>query len=302
MPDPVLVVGSTAIDTVETPHGRADEVLGGSAVYFSAAASLFAPVRLVSVVGEDFPEEGRKKLEDRNVDLAGLETVPGGKTFRWHGRYSADMNDRDTVSVDLNVLGAFEPKLPDAFKKTPWVFLANGPTATQHSVADQMEGVSYIAADTMNLWIESELGELERLLGRIDLLIVNDSEARAMAGVTPLWDAAARLIGMGPKTVALKKGGHGSYLAGVGGPFAVPSYPITKLVDPTGAGDSFAGALMGCLAREGKADRDTLRRALATASVVASFTCESLGPERLLAATADEVESRLEELRELTGF
>ena len=302
MPDPVLVVGSIGIDTVETPHGRADDVLGGSAVYFAAAASLFAPVRLVSVVGEDFPDEDRKRLEERDIDLAGLEVVPGGKTFRWHGRYSIDMNDRETVSVDLNVLGDFHPVLPESFKNTPWVFLANGPTATQHSVADQMAGSPYIAADTMNLWIETERAELDRLLRQIDLLILNDSEARMLTGVASLWDAAGALVETGPKTVALKKGEHGSYLVGEGGPFAVPSYPITKLVDPTGAGDSFAGALMGCLARDGKADRDTLRRALATASVVASFTCESLGPDSLLAATAEDIDSRLETLRELTRF
>jgi sugar/nucleoside kinase (ribokinase family) len=302
VPDPVLVVGSIGIDTVETPGGRADDVLGGSVVYFAAAASIFAPVRLVSVVGEDFPEEAREKLASRDIDLAGLEVVPGGRTFRWHGKYSDDMNDRETVSVDLNVLGEFKPKLPEVFKDTPWVFLANGPTATQHSVADQMEGSPYIAADTMNLWIETERAELDRLLGRIDLLVLNDSEARMLTGVASLWDAAGALVGTGPKTVALKKGEHGSYLAGEGGPFAVPSYPIGKLVDPTGAGDSFAGALMGCLARDGKADRNALRRALATASVVASFTCESLGPDSLLAATADDIESRLETLRELTRF
>ena len=302
MPDPVLVVGSIGIDTVETPQGRADDILGGSAVYFAAAASIFAPVRLVSVVGEDFPEEARERLASRGVDLAGLEVVAGGSTFRWHGRYSDDMNDRETVSVELNVLGEFRPVLPDSFKKTPWVFLANGPTATQHAVADQMEGDPYVAADTMNLWIETEREGLDRLLGRAQLFILNDSEARMITAETPLWDAAAALVGMGPKTVALKKGEHGSYLAGEGGPFAVPSYPVKKLVDPTGAGDSFAGALVGCLAREGNARPGTLRRALATASVVASFTFESLGPERLLSATADEVESRLEGLCDLTRF
>lgn len=302
MAEPVLVVGSTGLDTIETQEGTAKDVLGGSAVYFAAAASLFAPVRLVSVVGEDFPEEGRARLERRNVDLAGLEVVGGGETFRWGGRYSADMNERETLFTELNVLGDFEPKLPEEYRRTPYVFLANGPTAMQHGVIDQLDAKAFVAADTMNLWIRTERAELGRLLGRIDLLILNDEEARMLSGKTALWEAARDITGLGPATVALKKGEHGSYLAGRGGPCAVPAFPVDRLTDPTGAGDSFAGAFMGYVAREGSTAPEVLRVACAMASVVASFTCESFGPERLLEVAPEEVDSRLAELRELVRF
>ncbi len=302
MAEPVLVVGSAGLDTIETEAETVKDVIGGSSVYFAAAASIFAPVRLVSVVGEDFPAEGRAALERHNVDLAGLEVVEGGKTFRWGGRYSADMNERETLFTELNVLGDFKPKLPPAYRTTPYVFLANGPTATQHAVVDALEGKAFVAADTMNLWINTEPDELMRLLSRIDLLILNDEEARMISGKTALWEAARDITKMGPGIVALKKGGHGSYLVGEGGPCAVPAYPIDRLVDPTGAGDSFAGAFMGYVARAGSTRSDVLRAALATASVVASFACESFGPTRLLEMSPGEVESRLGELRELARF
>ncbi|MHC4201326.1 MAG: PfkB family carbohydrate kinase, partial [Planctomycetota bacterium] len=340
----VLVVGSSGLDTIETEKETVRDVLGGSAIYFAAAASMFAPVRVVSIVGEDFPEEGRSGLARRDVDLAGLEVVPGGRTFRWAGRYSADMNERETLLTELNVLGDFEPKLPDEYKATPYVFLANGPTATQHAVLDQLEtdssshrrgrgerrerrdrgngleargnrtpcsalsavkGVrtqAYVAADTMNLWIDTERDELTRLLSRTDLLILNDEEARMISGRTALWDAAREITKLGPTTVALKKGEHGSYLVGRGGPCAVPSFPLESLVDPTGAGDSFAGAFMGYIARAESTEPETLRAALAVASVTASFTCESFGPKRLFEVTMDEVNSRLDVLRELVRF
>lgn len=302
MPQPVLVAGSMGLDTIETERETVKEVLGGSAIYFAAAASMFAPVRVVSVVGEDFPDEGKQGLERHNIDLAGLEVVPGGRTFRWAGRYSADMNERETLLTELGVLADFHPKLPGEYRRTPYVFLANGPTATQHSVLDQLEARAYVAADTMNLWITTERDELMRLLSRTDLLILNDEEARMISGRTSLWEAARAITKLGPATVALKKGEHGSYLAGRGGPCAVPACPIAGLVDPTGAGDSFAGAFMGCIAREESTEPETLRAALAVASVVASFTCESFGPKRLLEVTMDEVETRLAELRELVRF
>jgi sugar/nucleoside kinase (ribokinase family) len=300
--EPVLVVGSTGLDTIETQGQTVKDVIGGSSVYFAAAASIFAPVRLVSVVGEDFPAEGRAALERHNVDLAGLEVVEGGKTFRWGGRYSADMNSRETLFTELNVLGDFKPKLPPEYRATPYVFLANGPTATQHAVLDELEGEAYIAADTMNLWINTERDELMRLLSRIDLLILNDEEARMISGSDALWDAARDITKLGPRAVVLKKGEHGSYLVHEGGRAAVPAYPIEKLVDPTGAGDSFAGAFMGAVARAGSTDAGILRSALAVASVVASFACESFGPERLLSMDSAEVDSRLDELRELVRF
>jgi sugar/nucleoside kinase (ribokinase family) len=242
-------------------------------------------VRVVSVAGEDFPEEGRSGLARRNVDLAGLEVVPGGKTFRWAGRYSADMNERETLLTELNVLGDFEPKLPGEYKATPYVFLANGPTATQHAVLDQLETKAYVAADTMNLWINTERDELMRLLSRIDLLILNDEEARMIfpPGTTSR-PARSTLRRARPLL-----------------PSSGKSSPAT-LTTRTGAGDSFAGAFMGYLARAESTEPPTLRAALAVASVVASFTCESFGPKRLLEVTMDEVNSRLESLRELVAF
>jgi len=300
--EPVLVVGSTGLDTIETATETAKDVIGGSCVYFAAAASILAPVRLVGVVGDDFPAEGRAALERHNIDLEGLEVVEGGKTFRWGGRYSEDMNSRETLFTELGVLGDFKPKLPPAYRTTPYVFLANGPTATQHAVLDAMEEKAFVAADTMNLWIDTEHDELMRLLGRIDLLILNDEEARMISGKTSLWDAAQEITAMGPRAVVLKKGEHGSYLVAEGGRAAVPAYPIDKLVDPTGAGDSFAGAFMGHVAGAGSTEPDVLRSALAVASVVASFTCESFGPNRLLEMERAEVDARLAELRELVRF
>lgn len=302
MAEPVLVVGSTGLDTIETPSDRADCVLGGSAVYFAAAASLFAPVRMVSVVGSDFPDSARRALEKRRIDLAGLQTVPGGRTFRWHGRYSPDMNDRETVSVELNVLGEFRPSLPEGFRRTRWAFLANGPTSTQHSVRDQLLKGAFVAADTMDLWIAKERAELMRLLRRVDCLILNESEARMLTGRSSLWDAAREALEAGPRSVVVKKGEHGAYLAGRGGPCAVPAYPLDRLVDPTGAGDAFAGGFVGWLAREGSRSAASLRRALGAATVAASFACESFGPERLLRASASEAMRRLGELRRLASF
>lgn len=302
MAEPVLVVGSIGLDTIETATETVKDVIGGSSVYFAAAASIFAPVRLVSVVGDDFPDSGRAALERHNVDLAGLEVVSGGKTFRWGGRYSADMNSRETLFTELGVLGDFKPKLPPAYRATPYVFLANGPTATQHAVLDALEGKAFVAADTMNLWIDIERDELMRLLGRVDLLMLNDEEARMITGKTALWEAAQEIIKLGPRAVVLKKGEHGSYLVGEGVRAVVPAYPIDKLVDPTGAGDSFAGAFMGHVARADSTDADALRSALAVASVAASFACESFGPARLLEMNSDEVDSRLAELRELARF
>jgi sugar/nucleoside kinase (ribokinase family) len=282
----VLVAGSAGLDTVEGPTGRADDVLGGSAVYFAAAASVFAPVRLVTVVGGDFPEEGFARLRARGVDLSGVEVVPGGRTFRWHGRYSEDMNDRDTVSVELNVLASFEPKLPASFTATPFAFLANGPTATQHSVLDQMDPLPFAGADTMNLWIGRERDELLRLLRRVEVLFVNESEARMLTGKASLWDAGREILRMGPRTVVVKK-------------IVVPAYPVERLVDPTGAGDSFAGGFLGYLAGRDRLRPGDLRGCLVHASAVASFTCESFGPERLLSVSREEVEERVAFLREI---
>ena len=258
----LLVVGSTAFDTVETPHGTAADCLGGSSTYFCLAARLFTQPRLVSVVGDDFPAKHRALLAERGVDLAGLETKPG-KTFRWHGRYSSDMNSRDTIDVQLNVFGDFQPKVPQSFRSTPFVFLANGAPATQASVLDQVDKPKFVVADTMDLWIEHHRDGLLALLPRLDGLIVNDSEVKQLTGKGNLIQAGRAVLAMGPKLVIVKKGEHGSFVFSNFFHYALPAYPTESVVDPTGAGDSFAGGFMGYLATCDSVSVWNLKRAIA---------------------------------------
>lgn len=277
----ILVVGSIALDTVETPYGRREDLLGGSATHFAYAASLFGPVRLVGVVGEDFPAAHLEALAERGVDTAGVTVVRGGRSFRWSGRYSPDMNARETLSVELNVFGEFRPAIPRAFADSRFVFLANGAPATQACVLDQVEEGAFTLCDTMDLWIETARADLLGLLERVDGVVVNDGEARALTGELNTARAASRILGLGPRYVVVKKGEHGSLLVGREGRFLLPAYPVEVVRDPTGAGDSFAGALMGALAREGTASFAALRRALVHATVVASFNVEAFGVEGL---------------------
>lgn len=296
----LLVVGSTAFDTVETPHGTAVDCLGGSSTYFALAARLFTKVRLVSVVGQDFPAKHRQLLETHGIDLTGVETKPG-KTFRWHGRYSADMNSRETIDVQLNTFGDFKPVVPAAFRDTPFVFLANGSPATQASVLDQMQAPRFCVADTMDLWIERERDGLLALLRRIDGLIVNDSEVKQLTGKSNLIQAGRACLALGPKLVIVKKGEHGSFVFSNFFHYALPAYPTETVVDPTGAGDSFAGGFMGYLANCNSISLWNMKRAVAYGTCAASLNVEGFGVQKLAEATLATLERRYQELQQFVA-
>lgn len=298
----LLVVGSLAFDSIETPHGTVDDALGGSATFFSYAASFFLPPRLVGVVGEDFPDAHRRLLEGRGIDLAGLETQPGGQTFRWKGRYHQDMNARDTIEVHLNVLGTFEPKVPASFRDSAHVFLANSSPAVQLKVLEQVREPKLVMADTMDLWITQFHDDLSRLLPKLDGLFLNDSEARLLTGVDNLIKAGHAIRALGPKFVIVKKGEHGAMIFSADGVFVVPAYPTDNVLDPTGAGDSFAGAMAGYLASGHDEGPGHLRRAMAYGTVVASFTVEGFGLDRLTKVTRADIERRLETYRHMLAF
>ena len=296
-----LVVGSVALDSLETPFGRRDEVLGGSASYFSACASYFGPTRVVAVVGEDFPDEHVKFLASRGADLAGLVRQPG-KTFRWKGRYHFDLNTAQTLDTQLNVLASFKPLLPLAWRDTDFVFLGNIDPDLQQSVLDQVNRPKFVACDTMNFWIDSKRESLLKTLKRVDLLFVNDAEARQLAGEHNVVKAARKILGFGPKAVVVKRGEYGSLYFSAGEVFAASAYPIPDVFDPTGAGDSFAGGFMGYLARQGSVAPAVLRRAIVVGSVVASFTVEQFSLDRLRTLTAAEIKARYDEARQLAHF
>jgi len=304
----LLVVGSIAFDTIKTPHGELEDALGGAAVYFSLAAGLFTEVRLVGVVGGDFAEDQVDFLRRHRVDASGLERIPTGRTFRWAGQYSADMNQRTTLSVELNVFENFRPKIPAAFRDSRFVFLANGSPVTQQSVLDQVQRPLFVMADTMDLWIETERKELERLLTRVDGLLLNDSEALLLTGEGNVIRAGKAIQGMGPGRVVVKKGEHGAILFDGDEILPFPALPLSEVRDPTGAGDSFAGALMGYLASASIAgaaggdgrppERRALKEALAYGAVVASFTVADFGVGGIARATPAAVEERFQKYRE----
>ena len=290
-----------AFDSIETPSGRATEVLGGSATHFAVAASYFAPVHLIAVVGEDFPIAEREYLAARSIDLAGLEVRPG-KTFRWAGRYHEDLNVRDTLSLELNVFADFHPRLAGALRRAPYVFLANIDPRLQADVLAQFEAPVLVACDTMNHWIDGARAALEALLPRIDLLVVNDEEARLLAGERNVVRAARRILERGPKSVLVKRGEYGAILFSPQSVFAVPAYPLEEVFDPTGAGDSFAGALVGHLAATGDRSEAGLRRAIVYGTVVASYCVEDFGSRRLGSLTRDDIERRYRRFVALTEF
>lgn len=298
----LLVTGSIAIDTVETPHGRVDDTLGGSAIYFSLAASLFTPVRMVGVVGEDFDMNLLKPLTDKRIDTRGVEVRKGSQTFRWHGRYAGAMNEAETVDVKLNVLAEHGAPLPVEFIDSRIVFLANTHPALQRSVAEQFSASELIVCDTMNLWIENEPEELRKTLAVVHGLVLNEGEARLLTGQDNLVSAGRAILKMGPRLVIIKKGEHGSMLVSRDDLFVVPPYPTEKVIDPTGCGDSFAGGTLGYLAATGPVTRESLRAAMARGSVVASFVIESFSVDALSHVTPADVETRLAELRELGRF
>jgi sugar/nucleoside kinase (ribokinase family) len=298
----LLVTGSIGIDTVETPFGKREDVIGGSAVYFSYAASFFAPVRLVGVVGEDCPPQLLNVFEGKPVDTRGLEIRKGSKTFRWHGSYLKDMNEAQTVEVDLNVLAERAAKIPAEFLDSNYIFLANTHPAIQRDMAGGFKGAKLIVADTMNLWIQTERHELEKLLKQIHGLVLNDGEARLLTGEKNLISAAREVLKMGPKFVVIKKGEHGCLMVSAKDTFVLPAFPAEKVVDPTGAGDSFAGGMMGYLATQGSLSPATLKRALAFGTVVASFTIADFSLAGLAAATRDEIDERWQHYKSAMSF
>lgn len=299
----LLVTGSIGIDTVESPSGKVEDALGGSTIYFALAASFFSPVRLVGVVGDDCPKDFLKPLHDNPaIDMSGLEVREGSKTFRWHGRYHEDVNERDTLAVELNVLGEAGPTIPPSFCDSRYVFLANTHPALQLELLGQLAEPSLVVADTMDMWITEHRSALKDLLGRIDGLVINESEAKLLTGKANVVAAGMEIVKLVRKFLVVKKGEHGALLFAGGELFAVPGYPVLKVVDPTGAGDVFAGAMMGHLAAEDRVDSASLRLAIAYGTVAAGIELEDFSINRLLAVTRADIESRLEEFRAMTAF
>ncbi|HEX7481402.1 MAG TPA: PfkB family carbohydrate kinase [Polyangiales bacterium] len=298
---PTLIVGSIAFDTLHIGGQSHPKVLGGSATYAALAAAHFGPVQLVGVVGRDFPDTAVRMLRERGVDLAGLE-VADGETFHWEGRYSDDLCARETVRTDLNVFADFRPKIPGSFRDTPFVMLGNIDPTLQLEVLEQIERPRFVLADTMNLWIDIKQAALTELVRRVDLLVLNDEEARQLSGAKNLVAAARSLLALGPKTVIIKKGEHGALLFQGDDVFSVPALPLSGVADPTGAGDTFAGALIGYLARSNDLSGPSLRKAVVYGSVLASFCVEGISTERLSTATPAEVNARFERFRQLTAF
>jgi sugar/nucleoside kinase (ribokinase family) len=298
----ILVVGSVAIDSVETPKQTRERVLGGSAVHFSYAASFFSPVQLVGVVGDDFPDEHLVLLRKRNIDLAGLQVIAGGKTFHWKGKYLPNMNDRETLEVHLNVFGDFEPQVPEPFRRAKIVFLANGAPMVQRKVLEQVVGPKLVVADTMDLWIRETHDELLALIKRIDGIVLNDSEAKLLTQEENLVQAGKRVLAMGPKFVIIKKGEHGAMFFSAHETYVMPAFPTETVVDPTGAGDSFAGGIMGYLAEQDNFEPATLKRALAYGVLIASFTVEDFSLDRLLTIGRPDIDVRLEAYQKMLSF
>jgi sugar/nucleoside kinase (ribokinase family) len=298
----LIVTGSIGIDTVITPTGRADAVLGGSCTYFAAGASFFGPVRIVAAVGQDFPDEHMAIFEHFKVDTAGLERRAGAKTFRWTGEYHQNMNDRDTLEVQPNVLAEDLPPVPEAYRDSRFVFLANTHPAGQMALREQFPDAKLVVADTMDLWINTAQDELKALLAQIDGLVLNDSEAQLLTGESNMVLAASRIIELGPSFVVIKKGEHGCMLQHAEGMGVMHAYPAQNVVDPTGAGDSFAGGMMGYLSSVDRVDLRALKRSLAYGTIVASFNIESFSLERLMAIGRAEIDQRLEAFADAVRF
>ncbi len=299
----VLVVGTVTLDTVETPSDRVEDVLGGSGVYAAVAANFFkSSVQLIGVIGADFPHAYTNFLETEGIDLQGLERVADGKSFRWGGRYAKDFNVRDTLFTELNVVSDFQPVLPDAYKRTPYLFLANNSPALQLSIIEQATDPKLIVCDTMDFWINEERKALEALLARVDILILNDSEAQLFTGDTNLVRAAQAILRYGPKRVIVKKGEHGAISVTESSFFSAPAYPLTEVTDPTGAGDSFAGGMMGYIAAVGDTSEAAIRSAMIYGAVIASFNIEDFSVNRQKCVQFSEISSRYEELKEAVRF
>jgi sugar/nucleoside kinase (ribokinase family) len=297
----VLIVGTTALDSIKTPKAENPRLLGGSASHAAVAASFFSPVKLVGGVGEDFPKKYIALYRRHKIDLEGLQILPG-KTFHWSGEYELNMNHRRTLATELGVIETFSPTLPKAFQNVPFVLLGNIAPALQHCVLDQMRKPKFVVADSMDLWLNIALADLLKLLKRVDGFVLNDSEAELLTKEDNLFVALEKIHALGPKYVIIKKGSHGSVLSGPKGIFICPAYPLQKVVDPTGAGDSFVGGLMGYLASaKGSVDAN-LRRAMVYGSVTASFCCEGFGLNTTTKTKRADIEKRVKELEKLTKF
>jgi len=297
----LLAVGSVAFDSIRTPHGQVDDIVGGSATYFSVTASCFTPVRIVAVIGEDFGKEQLRVFAGRAIDTAGLEQV-AGKTFRWRGQYAGDMNEAQTLETQLNVFERFAPKIPAGYLDSEFVFLGNIDPVLQLHVREQLPKARLVACDSMNFWIKGRLPELKRTLAQVDALIINEGEARLLSGQQNLKRAVTEIQKLGPRIVVIKRGEYGVVLFTDSGIFAAPGYPLEEVRDPTGAGDTFAGGFMGYLAQQGNLSEANLRRAVVYGSVMASFAVEYFGLTRLLRLTYAEIEHRFHEFKNLTHF
>ena len=302
----LVVVGSVAYDGVETPHGKVDRMLGGACTYIALAASYFTTVKIVGVVGDDFEPHDTDLLASRGIDLEGLERAPG-KTFFWRGKYSPDMNDRETLQTDLNVFATFQPKLPESYKKEPYLLLGNIVPALQRDVREQMPNAQFVGGDTMNYWISDFREELLKTIAGWHCLIINDGEARMLSGENNLRKAAAKIMAMGPKILVIKRGEYGAMLFDAHGIFMAPGYLLEQVFDPTGAGDCFAAGFFGSIASDGldaRHDYDprVLRRAVTYGSVMGSFCCEMFGVDRFRTLTREEIDNRFSEFKAFTHF
>jgi sugar/nucleoside kinase (ribokinase family) len=297
----VLIVGSTALDSIKTPNAENPRLLGGSASHAAVAASFFSPVKLIGVVGEDFPKKYLQLYKRHNIDVEGLQLLPG-KTFHWSGEYELNMNNRRTLLTELGVFETFTPVLPPLHQATPFVLLANIAPALQHHVLDQVKRPKFVVADTMDLWLNIALEDLVKLLKRIDGFVLNDSEAQQLTKEDNVFAALKKIHKMGPKYVIIKKGSHGSILSSPGGIFICPAYPLKTVVDPTGAGDSFVGGMMGYLATARGSIDANIRRAMIYGSVTASFCCEGFGLTRTTKTKREDIDQRVKELEKMTKF
>ncbi|MCE5313523.1 MAG: PfkB family carbohydrate kinase [Armatimonadota bacterium] len=299
----VLIVGSVALDTVETPTGKVERALGGAAVYSSVAASFFAPVKVVGVVGEDFPKEHLDFLASRKIDTKGIQIIPGGKTFHWAGSYEGDMNQANTKITELNVFQAFSPELPEDYKSSKYVFLANIDPELQLKVLDQVPGAKLTACDTMNFWISSKKDALLKVLKRVDIVFINDAEVRQLTGITNITRAASVIHELGPKYVIVKKGEHGAVMyCNESMCFAAASYPLEEVTDPTGAGDSFAGGFMGYIASVGEITDINIRKAVIYGSTMASYNVQDFSLDMFKRLTLSQIDTRYDEFRQIVHF
>ncbi len=299
----LVIVGTVAFDAIETPFGKTDKILGGAATYIGLAASQFnVDGAIVSIVGGDFPKENLQMLKSKNMNISGLEVVEDGKTFFWSGKYHNDMNTRDTLITDLNVLADFNPRVPEAYRSSEVVMLGNLHPLVQLDVISQMDNPKLIVLDTMNFWMDSTLDDLMKVIEKVDVVAINDEEARQLSGEYSLVKAAQKIMDMGPKFVVIKKGEHGALLFGEDDVFFAPAMPLREVFDPTGAGDTFAGGFTGYLAKTGNYSYENMKNAVINGSALASFCVEKFGPERLLNLTNKDVHQRIQQFKSLTQF